>query len=195
MSSSPWEAAAADDRRLWENLRQGDSRALEQLFQTHYTALFDYGLKLAGQSELVKDAIQDLFIYLWEKRTTLANAASVRAYLLISFRRRLLSAIDRQREQRQALHEIAQERPDNAFSAEDSLIFAEVKESQKQALKKAFETIPARMREALYLKTYTCLSYAEIAQVMDVRPQVARNYVSEAFRRLRDLLAEDQFNR
>ena len=61
--------------------------------------------------------------------------------------------------------------------------------AQKAALKSAFKQIPERMREALYLKTYQQLTYKEIALIMRVRPQVARNYVSEAFKRLRDILS------
>jgi len=58
-------------------------------------------------------------------------------------------------------------------------------DAEEAALQQALNKIPSRMREALYLKTYQGLSYKEIAVVMKMSSQVARNYVSEAFHRLR----------
>ncbi len=179
------ESVAAE---LWRRLIKGDAEALEQLFRAHYPLLFDYGLKLTRQEELVKDGIQEVFAYIWDRRRMLANAESVRAYLLVSLRRQLLRALARQQKQHSLQQELSINQVEEAFSAEDLIIFAETEDAEKAAFKKAFSEIPARLREALYLKTYDGLSYKEIADVMHVKPQVARNYVSEAFQRLRDSL-------
>lgn len=89
-----------------------------------------------------------------------------------------------------AQQEYAIKQTTEAFSFEDLIVFAEKDKAEKRVLKNAVKKIPARMREALYLKTYDGLSYREIADIMQVRPQVARNYVSEAYRRLRKLLTK-----
>ncbi|MFQ5651944.1 MAG: RNA polymerase sigma factor [bacterium] len=177
------------ERQLWQNLRKGKVEALEGLFRLFYALLYDYGLKLSGQEELVKDCVQETFVTIWEKRKRLAQPASVKAYLLVSLRRQVLKAIERQTKSRNAYQEYGQEQPVEVLSAEDLLILAEMSDSEKRRLRDAFATIPARMREALYLKTYDGLSYREIAEVMDISSQVARNYVSEAFKRLKELLA------
>lgn len=178
------ESAAASE--LWRRLIKGDASALEQLFRAHYPLLFDYGLKLTRQEEMVKDGIQEIFAYIWDRRRMLANAESVRAYLLVSLRRHLLQALARQQKQHSLHEELSINQVEEAFSVEDLIIFAETEDAEKAAFKKAVSEIPARLREALYLKTYDGLSYKEIADIMHVKPQVARNYVSEAFHRLRD---------
>lgn len=175
-----------EDGSLWRRLKAGDASALEQLFRIHYQILFDYGLKLTRQEELVKDSIQEVFAYIWERRQNLADADSVRAYLLVSLRRQLLHALAGQQKQHSAYEALSSDPIEEGFSAEDLLIFNESALAKKLAFKKAFSKIPARLREALYLKTYDGLTYKEIAAVMKVRPQVARNYVSEAFQRMRD---------
>ena len=176
------------ERQVWERLKKGDAQALEFLFRAYYFYLFHYGVKLAGEEELVKDAIQEVFSYIWEKRKNLSAVDSIKAYLLVSLRRLLLIALGKQRRQKKAHQEFTMEQIADVFSLEDLMIFAEQEASEQKRLRGAFKGISARMREALYLKTYDNLTYKEIAEVMNVRPQVVRNYLSEAFHRLKEML-------
>jgi len=60
--------ALEKDRQLWQALKNGDEQALETLFRTHWVFLRDYGARLSGRRELAEDAIQEVFLRLWEKR-------------------------------------------------------------------------------------------------------------------------------
>ncbi len=173
---------------LWENFQKGDSKALEKIFKQNYLLLFDYGMRMTRQEELVKDCIQDIFAYLWEKRENLSQVQSIRAYLIASFRRMVLKAIEQQSKKTHALESMKQELIPVISSFEDLLVLNEETSYKRQRLQVAIQKIPERMREALYLKTYQELSYDEISNIMKVRPQVARNYVFEAFKRLRQIL-------
>lgn len=177
-----------DDRVLWQRMLTGDDQALAALFRLHYPLLYDYGLKLAQQTELVKDGIQDVFAYLWEKRATLSPVDSVRAYVLVALRRHLLKSLARQQRRQESDLQHVLEETSVGFSPEEFLIMREEEQEKKQALHQALQAIPARLREALYLKTFNGLAYREIADLMNVSPQVARNYVSDAFHRLRTIL-------
>lgn len=177
-----------DDRALWQRMLTGDDQALAALFRLHYPLLYDYGLKLIQQAELVKDGIQEVFAYLWEKRATLSEVESVRAYVLVALRRHLLKSLAQQQRRQESDQQHLLDEMSASFSPEEFLIMQEKEEEEKQALHLALQEIPPRMREALYLKTNTGMAYREIAGIMNVSPQVARNYVSEAFHRLRVLL-------
>jgi len=174
---------------LWKKLREGDQQALEQLFLYNYSLLYDYGFKICRDNELVKDHIQELFAYIWEKRTSLSDVESVKSYLLVSFRRKILTALKRSR-RKYAIHRyFADEQDWVEFSVEKDLIISEQQKQKNNQLNKAFNSLPPRLLEALYLKIYSGLKYSEIAPVMEISEQVARNYVSEAIQRLRTLLA------
>ncbi len=175
------------DEALWRRLRGGDERAFEELFRENYYFLYDYGLKFCQRPELVKDNIQELFAYIWQKRARISLANSIKAYLLVSFRRLILQSLQKQKMQQTAQTEFEAQRQ-QIFSAEDLIIFAEIETSHRESFKRAFALIPDRMREALYLKVYQNLNYKEIAAVMQLNPQVARNYVYEALKKLRTLL-------
>lgn len=181
-----------EDCVLWECVLNGDEQALEQLFRRHYPLLYDYGIKLSQQVELTKDSIQEVFTYIWEKRSHLTKVDSIPAYLLVAFRRHLLNALMGNRKLQATYEEFSKFQEAESFSFEDLIILREIEDSRKQALHAALRQIPPRIREALYLKTYGSLTYQEIAKIMNISPQVARNYVSEAFHRLRLILKNFQ---
>ncbi len=179
------------DRHLWKKLGKSDERAFEVLFRTHYPFLYDYGMRLVSEQEMVEDGIQEVFSYLWDKRRQLSEVQSVRAYLLVSLRRKLSQMIRRQ-ENRELTHEnfiyfFEQE----TTSLEEDLIRNEQQELRKRKIEEVFQQIPGRMRETLYHKKINGLSYKEISKIMDISPQVARNYVTEAFRRVKKIFLED----
>jgi RNA polymerase sigma-70 factor (ECF subfamily) len=134
------------DRDFWERMRKGDEQALAALFRRHYAMLYDYGLKLAYEDELVKDGIQEVFAYIWEKRQNLATVDSVRAYLLVSLRRQVLKSLERQQQRQAAYQQFDREQPQMSFSPEDFWVMAETAEAEKRALQKALREIRACAR-------------------------------------------------
>ena len=47
------------------------------------------------------------------------------------------------------------------------------------------ESLPPNQKEVIYLRNYINMSYAEIAQVMNLSEQVVRNYAYRAMTKLR----------
>lgn len=177
------------EKHTFNLLRKGNLQALGTLFEQYYAILYNYGFTICHDAEVTKDSIQELFIYLWEKRNNLSEVNSARAYLLTSLRRIVFKKLETRKIEIERNSTLKKELPDSVFSVQDMLILKEADEQRKQVLKKALEEIPERMREAIYLKTYNNLSYKEISEIMDISYQVARNYVSEALHRLRKLLS------
>ncbi|UZD23355.1 RNA polymerase sigma factor [Algoriphagus halophytocola] len=50
---------------LWSGLRSGDKSALEAIYRQFIHDLFSFGMSLHADETLVKDAIQDVFIDIW----------------------------------------------------------------------------------------------------------------------------------
>ena len=180
-------AQLENDRLLWEGVKKSDARAFEALFHTNYPFLYDYGIRLVSDQGMVEDAIQDVFAYIWRKRHQLGKVDSVRSYLLVSMRRKLSQTIEKRNKDTSADEAFIYFCEQDTISLEEQVIRNEQEELRKQTIQKVFNRIPARMREALYLKKLNGLSYKEIAQIMEINPQVARNYVTEAFRRAKKI--------
>src|SRR5687768_8316464 len=62
------------DHECWERLLHGDNNALYELYTNYYHTLLFIGLRHIHDTDLVKDVIQQQFLYFWEKRNTLLPA-------------------------------------------------------------------------------------------------------------------------
>lgn len=177
-------------KELWQEMRQGSPAAFELLFRAYYADLYDFGIKTIHSGEIVTDALQELFIYIWQKKEKLKDVNSVRAYLLTSLRNKLVNIYKKQQTLLNKNELWQQEQTAFVFSTEEKQIDMETEQENKKRLIKAMDGISAREREALYLKTYQNCSYNEIAKIMQVNGQVARNYVCQALKKLRKQFTE-----
>ncbi|WP_299578291.1 RNA polymerase sigma factor [uncultured Sunxiuqinia sp.] len=168
----------------WKQMKSGDHAALALLFDHFYSDLYHYGLKIVNEPDLVKDSVQDVFLRIWERRTTLGDVKNTKAYLLSSVRRRLL-------ENKAINWAITSRNPEDsdsqAFSF-SSAEFIEVEETSRQLrslLVQSINSLPDRQRELIFLRFYFNLSYAEIARIMDVKEQTIKNMMQRAIANLR----------
>lgn len=78
-----------DDQICWKGLMDGDKEMFLSLYKKYYHSLLFIGLKEIKNPQLVKDTIQQLFLYLWEKRGSIKEAKNIKAYSIKSFLRKL----------------------------------------------------------------------------------------------------------
>lgn len=166
---------------------------IEKIFNLYYRDLYGYGLKLCGKPELVKDAIQELFVAIWEKRENLNQVRSVKAYLLVSLRRSLLKVLKKRRHV-SFVTDMDESQPDIYFNIEEIIISREIDDELKEKLHHAINSLSDREKEAIYLKYYNGMSYEEIEYILSVNYQTARNYIYRALKKLKKLLNESEFN-
>lgn len=166
-------------------MKAGDEQSLSWLFAFFYSDLYYYGIKIQNNADLIKDAIQDIFSRIWEKRETLGDIQNPKAYLIASLRRRLLQNIHSAKSI--PMSELSAETPESEFAL-DSGDFLEKKELSIQlrnALVNAITNLPPRHRELIYLRFYHRLRYAQIADIMNVNEQTVRNLMQRTLSRLR----------
>jgi RNA polymerase sigma-70 factor (ECF subfamily) len=176
---------ANQDITLWESFRKGDKEAFAALFRGHYEILFRFGSKFTGDTELLEDCIQELFIELWQAKSR-APVLSVKAYLLKSLKYKLLKAF-RKKEKTLSL-------ADNGdipfeWSHESVLILQQENAEKKQKVLDALGRLSNRQKEIIYLKYYQNLSYEEVSEIMNINYQVARNLLYQAIKSLKNMLA------
>lgn len=171
---------------LWSAFLAGDEQAFSGLFFEFYELLYHYGYRICPNRPLVKDVIQDFFLYLYESRHSLSSHVnSIKAYLLISFRRKLLQEVKKQQRANSLLSEVVQQE-DHSFDIgmEDILIKKESNDLNKKLVAQLLSELPPRQREIIYLKYYLDLSLPEIAKTLQISYQVVANHLYRALKKL-----------
>ena len=75
--------------RLRDNFVGGDDSAYSTLYELYAKDLYAFGLSLRVKTELVEDAIHDIFVEIYTHRQNLEKVDNLKYYFLAAFRNRL----------------------------------------------------------------------------------------------------------
>jgi RNA polymerase sigma-70 factor (ECF subfamily) len=170
----------------WGSMVGGDRKAFLALYKSHYQALFSYGITLTANRELTKDCLQELFLEIWYKQSSLnKEIKNVRSYLFTWLRRKLF------RELALLSGKIFTDEMIGSFATkelgyEELLIAVQQSEEKKEQLSNALKKLTKKQLEIVRMKFFENLSYAEIAARTSLAPRTVYNLIYEAIRLLRE---------
>ena len=165
---------------FWSKIQRGDEGAFRQLYEQYADLLYGYGMKIAGDDDLVTDAIQTLFVYIFEKRETCAVPQSISAYLCVSLRHIIVNEL---KKENGGIFRSLDDVDTNEYKFE-------LEREQLKVLQREINNLTKQQREVLYLKYYKKMSSDEIAQVMGLTSRTVYNTTHTAISRLREQLSK-----
>ncbi|WP_340113253.1 RNA polymerase sigma factor [Maribellus mangrovi] len=173
---------------IWTNFKAGDQNAFKTIYNEFVDALFSYGSKISSDRDLVKDAIQDLFIDVYTYGNKLRKPESLEFYLYKSLKRILIHKLT-ERHKFSSVHEI-KDIFDLKFSIEEDLA-DDYCEGQIKKIKDEIEQLTPKKREILFLKFNSGLTYKEIGKLLEINPDSAKKQVYRILDTLRKKLSND----
>jgi RNA polymerase sigma-70 factor (ECF subfamily) len=156
---------------------------LRLLYDAHAGALFGFVLNLTRNEADTRDVLQEVFLKVARHPDQLVAVRDARAWLL-----RLAHhlAIDRLRRCR------AGERALERVTAESTQIFAASSDPDEAAFRSALADalvgLPAEQRAVVHLKLWEDLTFAEIAETLDIPPNTAASRYRYGIDKLQALL-------
>jgi RNA polymerase sigma factor (sigma-70 family) len=177
---------------LWIAFKKGDRAAYGSLVSIFYKILYNYGTKLSLDTHKVEDCIQDLFLELWNRREYLSETEYAKFYLLKALRRKIYFEKNHQQKWQ---HEPLDGESDSdfigEFSIETDIIELETTEHYHRKLNQVLSKLTKREREVIYLKFYQEMDYEQIANLMSINYQSARNLIHTAIKELKSAWHKD----
>lgn len=177
--------------QYWQSFKAGNADAFEYLYSTYSAGLYNYGSKFSKDKDLIKECIQDLFVGIWTRKSTLGNPDHLKNYLYKSFRHLLFKKAFQLQN-----FEVYEEETDTysfqvSLNVEEAIIDGEHRSKVTEQLNLAMSKLTARQREAVFLRFYEQLSYEEIAEVMDISVKASYKIMARALGFLKDNLSKD----
>lgn len=183
------EAAPADppvhDPELINRIRRGDEEAFEVLFLSYYPTLCEFVATRVGSHEAAVELVQEMFIRIWERRITLDPLRPINRYLYRAARNRALDHLKHQRAQVRLSGTLRSIPPSRPATPEESLRLNEISE----AVRHAVEQLPERRREIFLLSRECELSYAQIADLLEISVKTVETQMGRALKALRSALS------
>lgn len=174
------------DQELWQAFRLGDRTAFSQIYRQYLQSLYNYGMKVAEDADLVEDCIQELFIYLWKSRENLGNTDAIKFYLFKSLRRRIVMCQEESLRYSKKKISASESQESAQYSHEQFLVRRQLEEEQQYQLQLSLNGLTKRQREAITLRFYDNLSFQEVAEVMSLSIKSTYNLVSKALDALKE---------
>ena len=175
------------DTECWSRLKRGDPQALGILYDHHAERLFAKALALCNDRELAKDALQEVFIEIWNYRATISEVRHTYFYL----ERVLKNHLFKKLKVRNLVTYFDSEDDvlDLEENREDILIGRETELDKKTRIQRAMAELTWRQRQVLQLRFYEGLSYKQIAVRLKMNYQSVINLTFRTMLRLRTLLS------
>ena len=178
------------DREVWASFKSGDEAAFNYIYRKHVADLFNYGMQICKQEELIRDCLQKMFVDLRKNQAKLGDVQRIKGYLFTVFHRELFKFLKKERRLNADL--ISLEHEENIFHIETShetkLIDEEFALEKKVEIANALNKLPTRQRQAIIMLYQEELSYKEIAEVMNFSEvKTARTLVYRAMEKLKEI--------
>lgn len=174
---------------LWAGIRQRDRQSLTDLYRQVYTDLLHFGMRFGHDGATTKDAVNQLFLEIWERGNDLPVVENVRSYLITYLRRKLL----REYEHGNRFVEITD---DELFSHsyEEVIVQAQQEEHIRQRLQAALAQLTPRQKELIEMRFFRGLSNETICQETGMNINTVYNTISSALKTLRQRLGKEDYH-
>jgi len=167
------------DGFLFEELKNGNARAFDKIFNNHYQNLCRFAYTIVHEEDTAQSLAQQVFIKLWENRSSLDHVDHLASYLTAMVRNHCLNFI--KREKRTArLEDIpvdnqAENTTDNAIDVHDF----------EEQLIIALASLPERCRMAFEYSRFENFTNKEIALKMEISIKGVEALIGRALKSLR----------
>lgn len=162
-----------------------DPHELAGMFREHHDELVRLAAFILGDLAAAEDVVQDLFVRLHQRASSLAEVGDPLPYLRTAVVNRCRSAMRR----RLLIRRHAErESPCPPLSAEEATLLSE----ERRQVLKALAGLPRRRREVLVLRFYLGLSETEIAQTLGVSTGTVKSTAARGLAALARVLKETQ---
>jgi RNA polymerase sigma-19 factor, ECF subfamily len=175
-----------DEKTLLSRIAQGDEIAFTVLFYTYHNKLGTYILRLTDSFPLAEEIVQDVFLKIWQNRSSLTNVHHFEAYLFVIARNKAFNC----------LKQIARERSRKLEWEKNILVKEEPAPGEEQEsshgydllIDKAVDKLPPQQKKVYILHNHEGMEHAEIAIQLGLSPETVKKHMSLALRSIREFV-------
>ena len=161
-------------------LQDSNLKAFGELFDRYGKRLYHFAVKYLKSSENAEEIVQDVFLKIWINRERLSAEKSFESYLFTITKNGILNTI-RKSKSEQAYQNYVKLHPQKNVLLDEELDFNEL----EIAYRKVVDKLSPRRKEIFLLSRDRSLSYAEIAQMMNISTKTVENQMTSALSEIR----------
>lgn len=180
----------ASDTQLWQCCQQDDIRAYNELFDRYAKILYRQAVSYVHSTMDAEELVMDLLLNLWEKRGHLNASAgnNVKAYLMLSMRNRIINYLQKNIPELSSIDLVTEDQLVDSRQADYGMISKDMEAVYESSVDK----LSPQRQKVFRLSREKNLSYAEIAEELNLSVNTVENYMVSALNTLRENTREYQ---
>ena len=170
------------DDELLILLQKGNERAFTAIYDRYHKLLYVLAYKYLKDNDTAKDAVQQIFLKLWESRSLFSIHINLRNYLYTMLKNHLLNEIRNNYTALEKNYELAQE----TIEYENEILSKLEEKEMTEQLYRAIDSLPEQKKAVCLYKLKDSLSNQEIAEKMQISIPTVKTHYSQAIKLLRE---------
>ncbi|GLB53829.1 DNA-directed RNA polymerase sigma-70 factor [Neptunitalea chrysea] len=167
---------------LLEQISNGNVTAFNLLYKSYWEKLYAFAYRISnGDKEISQQIVQDVFVYIWEKRASL-KVSNLDSYLFQATKFQVYTYYNKRKIDTEYLEENFEAYLTEMNFTEDSPIY--------EILYGAIEKLPEKRKNILLLNKIQGLNIEQIAEQLNISPQTVKNQLGAAIKQLRTELKD-----
>ena len=170
------------------DLKHGNAKAFDDLYNKYSQRLYNFSIKYLKSGEEAEEVVQEVFLYIWEKKEGLKPDASFNAYIFtIAYHIIKKHFIKKSRE--------------NAFKDEQIYLLLQEDNKLDQQIDYKFllgkvesiiNSFPERRKEIFVKQKYEGLPVKQIAADLGISPNTVENQLAAARKQIQEELQQEK---
>lgn len=174
---------------LLQKVEAGDQHAFRELYHIYNKRLHYFALALVKTREAAEEIVEDVFIRLWNQRSTIATINNLRIYLYTATKNTALNYLAKKAKENmvEPFDNIDITLQETGISPEQIMITAET----YQKIRQAVEALPPRCKMIFKLIREDGLRYKEVAEILNISISTIDAQMAIAIQRITEAVRKD----
>ena len=161
--------------------QNSDQQAFKELYLAYFDRLYKFAFSILHSAEFAEEAVNDVFLNIWQKRNSLKNIASLTNYLFISTKNTSFNYLSKFRKERNtSLDDVLVRFEIDELTPETILFSAEIRSEIEQAINQ----LPPKTKLVFQMAKVEGLKYKEIAEILNISVNTIDNHIATAVKKL-----------
>jgi len=169
------------DANLWLRVKNDDQEAFKEIFERYNALLYSHVVNKLDNEEEARDLVQDIFIALWEKRSTI-HEINIAGYLFTAARNKVLNNIRHRKIINRFEQDFKNFAGDHAANNVESSLD---KRELETIIEMEIAALPERMRQVFELSRKGHLAHQEIADQLGISKHTVNDHIKASLKILR----------
>jgi len=178
------------EKKLLQDVREGDENSFSELFHLYYEDLCRFTLNYTGAPDVAEDIAQDIYLGIWRSRRTLKVEGSFKSYIFKAARNNALNYLRHKKIEGKWEEKVKREKKNLSDSPYKEIQQSESFKELERAIEEAIDQLPDRRKLIFSLSRDEGLTYQEISIVLDISVKTVETQIRRAKYTLRELLSK-----